>query len=324
MNNVQGNFAAVANGDSGAPNIQTAGIANLAVTNGKIASGAITTDKIASGAVSQSDLNTGTASDSDSNINYTGTLVDYVSLTGVSYCMIHAMSASGDTSPRRAVNVGAGDSAPSTGRIYYTASLDTEDLTVYVYHRYIQASPPYNLGDGDIPFFISIRMQDGQITGINAAEDPYWAYHGPTDITAHRFDSASGRGFRRENIALAELYEEGLTLSDIKTNRERMQQFIQQYKRNEFVDIEITQAVKNADMDLQPHRWIDKIKPNEEFILIDPVSDIALELCLLQQQGESIIQLIEDGYLELDNTRIHNRGKPQAIHCHSMKWKLTP
>ena len=36
MTQNQDNFTAVANGDSGAPNIQTAGIANSAVTQGKI------------------------------------------------------------------------------------------------------------------------------------------------------------------------------------------------------------------------------------------------------------------------------------------------
>lgn len=43
MNNLQNNFAAVANGDSGAPNIQTAGLANASVVRAKISTNTAST-----------------------------------------------------------------------------------------------------------------------------------------------------------------------------------------------------------------------------------------------------------------------------------------
>lgn len=46
MTQMQDNFTAVANGDSGAPNIQTNAIANSAVTESKIATGAVTNSKL--------------------------------------------------------------------------------------------------------------------------------------------------------------------------------------------------------------------------------------------------------------------------------------
>ena len=51
MRNLRDNIAAVANGDAGAPQIQTAAIAAGAVTTAKIAAGNVTTDRIAAGNV---------------------------------------------------------------------------------------------------------------------------------------------------------------------------------------------------------------------------------------------------------------------------------
>ena len=47
MRNLRDNIAAVANGDAGAPQIQTAAIAGSAVTTAKIAAGNVTTATIA-------------------------------------------------------------------------------------------------------------------------------------------------------------------------------------------------------------------------------------------------------------------------------------
>ena len=51
MRNLRDNFAALAAGDAGAPQIQTAAIATGAVTTAKIAAANVTTDRIATGAV---------------------------------------------------------------------------------------------------------------------------------------------------------------------------------------------------------------------------------------------------------------------------------
>ena len=60
MRNLRDNISAVANGDAGAPKVQTAGIQDLAVTTAKIAAGNVTTTKIATGAVAAWNASLGT------------------------------------------------------------------------------------------------------------------------------------------------------------------------------------------------------------------------------------------------------------------------
>lgn len=60
MRNLRDNFAAMAAGDAGAPQIQTAAIAASAVTTAKIADSNVTTGKIATGAVAAWNASLGT------------------------------------------------------------------------------------------------------------------------------------------------------------------------------------------------------------------------------------------------------------------------
>ena len=60
MRNLRDNFAAMAAGDAGAPQIQTAAIAGSAVTTAKIADSNVTTGKIATGAVAAWNASLGT------------------------------------------------------------------------------------------------------------------------------------------------------------------------------------------------------------------------------------------------------------------------
>ena len=59
MRNLRDNITAVANGDAGAPQVQTAAIAANAVTAAKIADGNVTTAKIAAGNVTTDRIATG-------------------------------------------------------------------------------------------------------------------------------------------------------------------------------------------------------------------------------------------------------------------------
>ena len=59
MRNLRDNIAAVANGDTGAPKVQTLAIQDLAVTTAKIAASAVTTAKIADSNVTTGKIATG-------------------------------------------------------------------------------------------------------------------------------------------------------------------------------------------------------------------------------------------------------------------------
>ena len=62
MRNLRDNFAAIANGDAGAPQIQTAAIAGSAVTAAKIAAGNVIASSIADGNVTTSKIAAGNVS----------------------------------------------------------------------------------------------------------------------------------------------------------------------------------------------------------------------------------------------------------------------
>ena len=52
--------------------------------------------------------------------------------------------------------------------------------TLYAQQRYIQASPPYKIGDKVWGHFLFLlrRISDGFVVGAYEAEDPPWAYNG--------------------------------------------------------------------------------------------------------------------------------------------------
>ena len=54
---------------------------------------------------------------------------------------------------------------------------------MYISQRYIQASPPYDLGDGEVGGFIfGVVDSLGKIETLLLAQDPPWGLNGPTNI----------------------------------------------------------------------------------------------------------------------------------------------
>ena len=76
MRNLRDNIAAVANGDAGAPQIQTAAIAGSAVTTAKIAAGNVTTATIADSNVTTAKIATGAVAAWNASFN-TGDIGSY-------------------------------------------------------------------------------------------------------------------------------------------------------------------------------------------------------------------------------------------------------
>lgn len=310
QNQLQGNFAAIANGDSGAPAIQADALEQTdgseAVTAATIRAGAVDQTAIGSSAVGQGELKTSTSAQSVAvAANSTGSLA----LTGGSYSMINSMSSTNGTASTSGVIFGNGDTAAGTlGFSNGSAS----SQTFYVDTRYFQASPPYDLGDGEIPYFLYLGVDsNGDIIQFSGACDPIWAYHGPTDIRAKYY--RKGRGYRRDKAVVAEM------LSGEIIPRETL---LQRLRNDPMVEIEITQSIKNADMDVIPHPWARQPNPDLTYVLADPVADIGVDICNLVEMGESLNELLTN-YIIVDNTPL-TRSKPTALTCHSIRWRSAP
>lgn len=165
---------------------------------------------------------------------------------------------------------------------------------VYAQQRYINASPPYNLGDGDVPLFVFVVMNSaGDVESTYAADVPPWAYNGPTRVTADRI-AADGRKFQNRRFI------------DPRTGN---------LIRDE---IEITHEIKNADMALIPHPFFGNDLTGKTVVLLDPVE--TLDLLDLHEMGESVADMLYGRHLVVDSDRIA-RACPAGVQACAIKWK---
>lgn len=226
MTAMQANFQAMADGDSGAP---------------ILSAGAVGTS-----AINRTALATTTASGSTTGSSYT--------LTGGTYSWWTISGGGG--------GIGFGGGNTSAGVIGLSTG-----FTAYIDENYVQASPPYNLGNGDVPLFIFVALnKSGGISAVQVMPDPPWAYHGPTDIRAHRFDKVSGRSWRTDNG----------------------------------IEREVTQEFKNSDMAAIPHpfQWAGK---DHSIVLLDPFSLLVdrLSVILKESCASEVRKIITDGHVKL-------------------------
>lgn len=241
MTNLYDNITAQANGDTGAPKQQTAGIADLAVTEAKLAASAVSQSKLKSTTTTQSSPFTGNGTITPTGGNYTIFMLPYTLSTD---------------KPDPSYNT-------STAVGY---SVATGTGTGYLASRYMQASPPYDLGDGEVPLFVFALVDNAtdKILGVSVAEDPPWAYHGPTNIQADYHDE-KGRAWRG-------------------TGKGRIQ---------------ITQEIKQADMKLIPHPWVlDQQPENSRVVLLNPFDP---RISQLGVNTAATLHGLHDGAIELGN-----------------------
>jgi hypothetical protein len=161
---------------------------------------------------------------------------------------------------------------------------------------YITSSPPYDLGDGEVPLFIFLHIKNGIIDTVSTSIDPPWAHNGPTSTKPDRIEGIGGLKRKYKTI-----YIPDESTGAIKTH-----------------EVEIDTVYKNKDMPIVPHPFI--LNNNESVILLDPVeTNYFLEL---QNAGENINSLIINDYIRLDNTPI-TRNAPPGVIASRFKWKNT-
>jgi hypothetical protein len=233
LNQLQANFAAITSAASGAPSIVTAAIEP--------------------GAIRIYHLSEAQASGS---VVVAGNGESTYTLTGGTYSW-WTMSSTGS----------GGFSFKSGNQAAGVVGLGNNDFvnsqTFYVDENYIQASPPYNLGNGDIPLFVFILLDEtGSILGSSVAADPPWAYHGPTDITPHRV-ATDGRRYRSEKFAGGRLVRE--------LNTKEFIAFMRRGGQLEIHEVEIDHVWKNKDSNLFPHPFHGA---SQRVLMVDPLGPL--------------------------------------------------
>ena len=265
MTQNQDNFAAMANGDSGAPSIQQAAMGAAAIGQNEC--------KTTTGEVSTITLAT-------------------LTLPGGQYGFW----------PETRVSAGSGSAqvASALNATSYAAriSMSCSGGTIYAQQRYFQASPPYNLGEGEIPLFVfcEINKSSGIIESIYSAPEAPWHYNGPTKISAEYY--VDGKPYKKIQI--------------IDPKKFDTDELIIQ-------EIEITQEIKNADIAIIPHPFSNINLTTHDVILIDPISDMMWKMKeAFEDNLSELHDLLYNGYLIVDNNPL-NRIAP--VNCHMVKWK---
>lgn len=175
-----------------------------------------------------------------------------------------------------------------------------------VRQRFIQASPPYDMGDGDVFSFIFAIINNATdlVESLYHAPDPPWANNGPTDIRPDRTDPITGKQFKTI-LTVAGQGNPALLLSDPLVQGQ---------------EIEITHAFKNSDMALIPHPFIGNDLTGKTVVLLDPMSAIVERLENLKNAGGDPGEIIYGNYLKIGKTEL-NRARPPGVISVSIAMK---
>jgi hypothetical protein len=297
------NLFAFAEGAVGAPRIQTGAIQNGAVTGTKIAQDAITEGNIAPSSVGQTRIRSTTG-----DVSVGGGGIANLMLAGGEYGFYPQVAFLGgpvaSIGATIAVNYGSGYAAI----IHLDASASGVN-TAGARQRYIQASPPYDLGDGSVPLFVFAAIDSaGNVRMTYSAEDPPWANNGPTSIRADFYDE-QGRGWQRRRRR-----------PNMDALRNPAQRETELARISEPEEIEVTQALKQADMPLIPHPFQGNDLTGLTVVLLDPIGQMAEQLRALHQSGENISGLLHGEYLRLGNAPIA-RTAPPGVMPVSVTWR---
>jgi hypothetical protein len=203
----------------------------------------------------------------------------------------------------------------------YTAVMwhDAGDDAMTINVRYVQASPPYDLGEGEVPLFVFVQLdKSGNVKQVWTAQDPPWANNGPTvirpDLTlAPEGGSTGGIQVRFERDVSA---EDRAALRDPLKRPEALARI----KAASYRVIPITHALKNKDMPLIPHPFASG-KPDDVAVML-PIGSLLEELGELERCGENVAGLIGQGYIHISNEK-QNRIAPPGVLPVRASWKLS-
>jgi hypothetical protein len=190
---------AISEGATGAPKIQNAAIDSLAVTTAKFDTGAVTQEKIGNSAVGQAQLKT--ATDSDGTVSTTGVGFTLQGGEYGFYPRIDIDATSGQVAYWGRNGAGDGNHAAaqnstSVALPRITIRSSSSSVIASYRQRFVDACPPYDMGDGEIPLFSWLVMINGtgEAESGSSAQAAPWHMNGPTDIRAHYYD-AQRRGW---------------------------------------------------------------------------------------------------------------------------------
>lgn len=178
--------------------------------------------------------------------------------------------------------------------------------TAFAQQRYVQSSPPYDLGNGIIQMFVFILLDKTtkDVLATYSAPDPVWANNGPTTI--HNLGPVVIDDKFSNDSKLLKNYLDKLRgaskASKVKGKRAKFEKF--------------TPLQKNADMNLIPHPFPDYDAAKHVVVMLDPVSDFNDDLFNIHEySGDSIAEILHAGHIHIDNSSLALTMPRDVIAC---------
>ena len=331
-------------------------IGPLAVTNAKLGSGAVTEAKIGSGAVTETKLGTssvtevkiGTGSVTETKIGPLAVTNAKIASAAVGQGQLKTttgeVSGTTDSSivnPGGAYSLGLESKVSLLFDVYSAVYGVTGDIgnTTYIAHisikstgetvsarvTYVQSSPPYDLGDGEIPLFIFAELNSrGDIVSVSEAPEAPWHNNGKTNIRADFYRDGKGYQYRKDSeeinkALMAAGHPSGLTAKTAKQlSMSAYVDYHQAFNESRNIESLITQSIKQADMNSIPAPMVPG--SGNTVIMLDPVSDLGVKLFGMKGHDEfSICDLLHDGDLIIGSEV--ERSGPAGVAVHSYRWR---
>ena len=223
----------------------------------------------------------------------------------------------------------AGSTTP-TGMIWLGVlnAVNTATNQAFCNNYYIQASPPYDLGDGDIPIFTFVAIDSGgSVVMSYAAPDPPWAQSiVPTaalpvslgDVLADpsKMDAfvAGVEQGRVDMAAIGNLMNSAASARspELKSNLLNQAAVIAGQTLAVLPD-------KNAMMSEIPHPFMANDLSGLTVTMLDPVSKTSEQLAYLHDQGENVAEILHKGLVKVGDTV--NRASSPGVPVMSISWK---
>ena len=220
--------------------------------------------------------------------------------------------------------------------------LSTGTNQAFLFNNYLQSSPPYDLGDGEIPLFAFIlRDKSGNPVLTSLSQDPPWgapyirkpkmttslqeALDDPTKIDAYLNQLDIHVATKKGIAGMRARVEKGVDPSakaDLLKTIASMESLTYEPQPD-------TQEYKNSLMPTYPHPFVHNDIVNGwglnegplTPVLLDPVDKNTERLALLHASGENVNALIHQGHISLGNTHLSNRKGPPGVMIVSHKFK---
>jgi hypothetical protein len=185
---------------------------------------------------------------------------------------------------------------------------------------YVQASPPYDHGDGVVGLYnFALVNKNGEVIATYCAPDAPWHFAGPHPVKASRY-GADGKTYFREKKINAEIRAAGFANHSqaVKSGMFTPRQLVERIASDDMVEVEITRAMKNANFQHLKHPFAD-IGKDETVILLDPAADMSHILHEHHKNGGSVSELLHNNHLVIGD-KVNRKGL-DGLAVHSVKWK---